>query len=94
MPIYIYKYVDENDNVYGEEMEFLQRMSDSPYETHPENGKKIRKVITSPSVIDSGRPAWETSYQVRDYLRTVKPKFVSDKKAGIKRERYDPNKHC
>jgi hypothetical protein len=88
MPLYNYEYLDDNDQPTGEYVEILQKITDETLLIDPDTNRKIRRVIYAPSVRDS-RPAWERCSDVRDYIRSAKPKWVSDKQKGI-RERFDP----
>lgn len=49
MPIYVYEVVHE-DGEGGEQFEVLQKFSDDPLTTHPENGLPVRRVITSVNI--------------------------------------------
>jgi len=92
MPLYEYEVLDNQGKPTGEVVEFLQKMSDAKYEKHPEDGRPLRYTVSTLGMVDDGRPAWERCTDVRDHIRSAKPKYVSDTKKGI-RERYDPNKH-
>lgn len=91
MPFYEYEILTEKGEPTGEIVEFWQSMSEETYTKHPEDGRLVRKKITAPQVRDS-KPAWERCSDVRDYIRSAKPKWVSDEAKGI-RERFDPRKH-
>jgi hypothetical protein len=49
MPLYDYEYVHE-DGSSGEAFELFQRMAEEPLKVHPENGRKIRRVLSVPAV--------------------------------------------
>ena len=49
MPVYVYEII-EPDGSQGERFEVIQRMADDPLTEHPESGKPIRRVITSPNI--------------------------------------------
>jgi hypothetical protein len=91
MPLYNYEYLDDKGNSTGEFVEILQKITEDALTKDPDTGRSIRRVLCPPSVRDS-RPAWERCSDVRDYIRSAKPKWVSDKTKGI-RERFDPKKH-
>ena len=50
MPLYVYQ-VTEADGSDGEVFEIMQRMSDPPLTTHPENGKPVRRIIAAPNAV-------------------------------------------
>jgi hypothetical protein len=91
MPFYDYVILDEKGNPTEKFVEIFQSISENALDFHPETKLPIRRVISAPCVRDS-RPAWETCKDVRDYIKSVKPKWVSDERKGIK-ERFDPKKH-
>lgn len=91
MPLYSYQILDEKGNSTGEFLEIIQKMSDEALTKDPETGVSIRRVICAPSIRDS-RPAWERCSDVRDHIRSAKPKWISDKEKGI-RIPFDPKKH-
>ena len=50
MPLYVYQVI-EADGVEGEVFEVLQRMNDEPLSVHPENGKRVRKLLAAPNAV-------------------------------------------
>jgi hypothetical protein len=62
MPIYVYETLEETA-ADGQRFEILQRISDPPLQTHPDNGKPVRRVITAPNVVGKHGPS-----QGRDLL--------------------------
>jgi predicted nucleic acid-binding Zn ribbon protein len=92
MPLYEYEVLNEKGDSTGEVVEFLQKMSDPKYTKHPEDGRPIRHIISNMGLINDSRPAWERCTDVRDHIRSAKPKWVTDKTKGI-HERFDPHKH-
>ena len=91
MPFYEYEILDDKNQPTGEIVEFRQNMSEEAYTKHPDDGRPVRRMISAPQVRDS-KPAWERCSDVRDYIKSAKPKWVSDTAKGI-RERFDPRKH-
>jgi hypothetical protein len=49
MPIYQYEFV-QPDGEGGEQFELFQKMSDPPFDKHPDTGAPIRRVYTAPAV--------------------------------------------
>ncbi len=49
MPTYVYQVI-EADGSEGEVFEVVQRMSEPALETHPENGKPVRRLIQAPNI--------------------------------------------
>ena len=91
MPLYNYEYLDKHGNPTGEFVEIMQKITEDALSVDPETNRSVRRLVSLPSVRD-GRPAWERCSDVKDYIRSAKPKWVSDKEKGI-RERFDPKKH-
>lgn len=91
MPIYNYEYLDDSGNPTGNFVEIMQKITDEPLTIDPDSNRPVRRAVSLPAVRD-GRPAWERCSDVRDYIKSAKPKWVSDKDKGI-RERFDPKKH-
>jgi len=91
MPFYDYVILDANGNPTDKYVEIRQSMSEEPLLFHPETKEPIKRVISSAKVRDS-RPAWERCDDVRDHIRSAKPKWISDKDKGI-RIPFDPKKH-
>ena len=50
MPIYIYQVI-EPDGSDGEVFEVLQKMSEPPLTVHPENGKPVVKLLSTPNAV-------------------------------------------
>lgn len=50
MPLYVYQVI-EPDGSEGEIFEVLQRFSDPALTLHPENGKPVRKLLSTPSAV-------------------------------------------
>jgi predicted nucleic acid-binding Zn ribbon protein len=55
MPIYVYQVI-EDDGSEGEVFEIMQRMSDAPLTTHPENGKPVKKLLAVPNAMTKHTP--------------------------------------
>jgi hypothetical protein len=49
MPTYVYQVIND-DGSEGEIFEVVQKMSDSPLETHPETGEPVRRIIQAPNI--------------------------------------------
>ena len=49
MPIYEYVILN-NDGSEGETFEVLQKIADAPLKKHPQSGKPVRRIMSSPSV--------------------------------------------
>jgi predicted nucleic acid-binding Zn ribbon protein len=92
LPLYEYQVLNDKGEATGEIVEFLQRMSDPKYTQHPQDGRPLKYTISTLGMVDDGKPAWERCTDVRNHIRSAKPKYVSDTKKGI-RERFDPRKH-
>lgn len=56
MPIYVYQVI-ETDGAEGEVFEIMQRMSEEPLTTHPENGKPVRRILSAPNTMRKFGPA-------------------------------------
>jgi predicted nucleic acid-binding Zn ribbon protein len=50
MPLYEYEYVNDDGSA-GAVFEVMQRMSDTPYVLHPENGRACRRIIGTPNTM-------------------------------------------
>ncbi len=50
MPTYVYETLPAAGEA-PKRFEFVQRMSDAPYTTHPETGVPLRRVFTAPFII-------------------------------------------
>ena len=49
MPLYVYEIIEEDGSA-GPRFEVFQKMSDEPLEHHPENGKPVKRVVTSANI--------------------------------------------
>jgi len=49
VPIYTYEILNDDGSVAGT-FEALQRMSDPPLECHPDTGRPVRRVFTTPNI--------------------------------------------
>lgn len=49
MPIYVYEVINDDGSA-GETFEAIQRMSEPPFEKHPETGKPVRRVFSPPNI--------------------------------------------
>jgi predicted nucleic acid-binding Zn ribbon protein len=50
MPIYVYEVLDKSGQPTGESFEIVQSMKDKALTKHPENGKPVRRAITTPTI--------------------------------------------
>jgi hypothetical protein len=50
MPLYVYQVI-EDDGSEGEVFEVLQEMSEAPLTQHPENGKRVQRLLGMPSTM-------------------------------------------
>jgi predicted nucleic acid-binding Zn ribbon protein len=55
MPVYLYEYILP-DGSSGPEFEWIQSMKDDAFTKHPESGKKVRRLITSPNIASKYTP--------------------------------------
>ncbi|MFP6583211.1 MAG: FmdB family transcriptional regulator [Candidatus Hydrogenedentota bacterium] len=49
MPVYTYEIINE-DGSDGECFDVIRKMSDSPLETHPDTGEKVKRIYTMPHI--------------------------------------------
>jgi hypothetical protein len=56
MPLYVYQVI-EADGSEGEVFEVLQEMSETPLTRHPENGKRVQRLLGTPSTMRRFGPA-------------------------------------
>lgn len=47
--MYVYEVI-EDDGTPGERFEVFHKMSDDPLTVHPENGKRVKRVVTSANI--------------------------------------------
>jgi hypothetical protein len=50
MPLYVYQVI-EADGSEGEVFEVLQEMSEAPLTLHPENGKRVQRLLGTPTTM-------------------------------------------
>jgi predicted nucleic acid-binding Zn ribbon protein len=89
MPLYVYALVNP-DGSDGETYEIFQSMKDEPLKKHPETGKKVRKLLTSPNVVTKwGESASRDRMSDKNLERLGFTKYVKsgdgsyDKTAGM-----------
>lgn len=61
MPTYEYEFLDDRGEPTGERFEWVQPMSESALERHPETGRACRRAIVAPRIAGKWSPIKEKS---------------------------------
>lgn len=85
MPTYVYEILDKDGNSTGKQFEWYQSMSSDAFLFHPETKEPCRRAIACPNIKHNG-PTWDWCESTRRYINHMKPKYIRDDKAGIRKK--------